>query len=214
MAVMYKMWHAQHGEDRSLRALLGDRNEGFYIDVGAWDPTDCSVTKHFYDSGWSGINIEPIPEYVQRLRKERPRDITLCCAISDKSERKEFGFLVGSGLSTFHEEYLVNASNHFKVVKYSVECLTLEQVCMIHVSPDLPIDFLKIDVEGWELQVIVGGNWRTYRPKIVVVEAVKPCSNIPAWDEWDGIVQGFEYDFIGFDGLNRWYIDRHLRPAG
>jgi hypothetical protein len=54
-------WYAQHGEDRSLAGLLGRRRRGFYIDVGAWDPVQDSVTKHFYDRGWRGINVEPHP---------------------------------------------------------------------------------------------------------------------------------------------------------
>ena len=52
--------YAQEYEDIILYAIIGDVSDGFYIDVGAYDPVDISVTKYFYDKGWHGINIEPL----------------------------------------------------------------------------------------------------------------------------------------------------------
>src|SRR3990170_2668962 len=76
--------YAQNFEDVILRRVLKDVEQGFYIDVGASDPVDDSVTKAFYDLGWHGINIEPIPTYFNLLCEHRPRDINLPVAISDK----------------------------------------------------------------------------------------------------------------------------------
>src|SRR5664280_2104755 len=68
--------YAQNREDVVLDRAL-HASTGFYVDVGAASPTVASVTRHFYELGWSGINIEPLPEYVAELRLERPRDQTI-----------------------------------------------------------------------------------------------------------------------------------------
>lgn len=69
--------YAQNFEDVMLHRAFRNVERGFYVDVGAFDPTHDSVTKAFYDRGWNGINIEPIPEYHARFTAERPRDINL-----------------------------------------------------------------------------------------------------------------------------------------
>src|SRR6267142_4363248 len=71
--------YAQNFEDVMLNRVFCGRNKGFYVDVGAADPITLSVTKWFYDLGWSGINIEPHPEFYQRLVAMRPKDVNLNC---------------------------------------------------------------------------------------------------------------------------------------
>ena len=66
--------YAQNFEDVMLARAFAGKTEGFYVDVGAMDPVDGSVTKYFYELGWSGINIEPDEEYYKRLVADRKRD--------------------------------------------------------------------------------------------------------------------------------------------
>src|SRR4051812_11935071 len=66
---------SQNGEDVVLMRALGHLGPGRYIEVGANDPTDDSVTRAFYNRGWSGITVEPMQDYAQRHRQQRPRDI-------------------------------------------------------------------------------------------------------------------------------------------
>src|SRR5207249_363695 len=68
------------------------------------------------------------------------------------------------------------------------------------------IDFLKIDVEGHERQVITGNDWRRFRPRIVVVEATHPMSRKPAWESWEKLLVDNDYKMGFFDGLNRYYV--------
>ena len=72
---------AQNFEDVMLWRVFRDQPTGFYVDVGAADPTKNSVTKWFYDLGWSGINIEPQPEYFKTLQLQRARDTNLNCGV-------------------------------------------------------------------------------------------------------------------------------------
>jgi FkbM family methyltransferase len=206
-------WFAQHGEDRRLAALFAGRRRGFYIDVGAWDPTKDSVTKHFYDRGWCGVNVEPHPAFHAQLVALRPRDVNLRVALGAERGERMLTLVGASGLATFEPALAENAEHWIaanrpapaEISQTKVEVLTLADVCRAHVPAATAIDFLKIDVEGWEEQVLRGGDWAAYRPEILVIEAVAPLSDVPAWEAWDGFVRAQDYGFIEFDGLNRWY---------
>jgi FkbM family methyltransferase len=210
------VWHGQRGEDRALARLFGRRRRGFYIDIGAWDPVKDSVTKHFYDRGWRGINVEPHPEYFGRLVAARPRDVNLQLALGDEAGTQSLILIGQTGLSTFVAPFAdyaqawarENAPEGADVAELSVEVTTLAEVCRRHIPPATEIDFLKIDVEGWEERVLRGGDWTAFRPRILVVEAVEPLTETPAWATWDPYIQAQGYDFLTFDGLNRWYRRR------
>ncbi len=76
--------YAGNREDVLLHRLFGAQQTGYYVDVGAGDPEDHSVTKHFYDSGWSGLNVEPSERLFRRLVADRPRDVNVNAAVSDE----------------------------------------------------------------------------------------------------------------------------------
>src|SRR5882757_5109014 len=84
--------YAQNFEDVMIARLFGDMHRGFYVDIGAAHPDFLSVTRHFYDRGWCGVNIEPTFCLYPLLCEARPRDINLQCAIGN-----------GPGLATFYE---------------------------------------------------------------------------------------------------------------
>ncbi|GAC1334249.1 MAG: hypothetical protein NVSMB14_01310 [Isosphaeraceae bacterium] len=159
------MWHGQNNEDERIAKLLPDypKNDGFYIDVGAWEPTLESVTKHFYDLGWSGINVEPIPYYADKLRAERPRDIVVEAVVSRHYEvggRREITWVHDTGLSSvipFHARKGIERG--FPSEKITVDVTSLSQICDAHVTTGKVIDFLKIDVEGYETETIEGMDW-------------------------------------------------------
>ena len=96
--------YAQNFEDLYLHRAFKDHSSGFYIDVGAWDPVRDSVTKHFYDAGWHGINIEPEPRAFGLFPILRPRDINLNVALGNAVGRAKFYRVADTGLSTIRPD--------------------------------------------------------------------------------------------------------------
>ena len=68
-----------------------------------------------------------------------------------------------------------------------------------------PVDFLKVDVEGFEREVLAGADWSSFRPRVVVMEATVPKSDEPAHEAWEPMLLEVGYRFAMFDGLNRFY---------
>lgn len=203
-----------HGrEDVYLwRALAGrvHHDVGFWIDAGAFDPVDASVTKAFYDRGWRGINIEPLKGPFQRLVEQRPRDINLQLLVSDAEGSETFYELDNGQLSTTNEEF---ARRHIQAGaqsnQYTVKATTLDKICEQH-APDV-IHFLKIDVEGHEAKAIQGMDFSRFRPWILVLEATEPNRmDRPTHMEWEHMIIAAGYQHVRTDLPNRYYIaDEH-----
>jgi FkbM family methyltransferase len=197
--------YAQNHEDVMLYRALREVKEGFYIDVGAQDPVIDSVTKAFYERGWRGINIEPNEEYFRKLQDDRPHDINLLTAVGREPDAISFYEVVHTGLSTTSAVYARgHAEAGYEVHLRNVPCTTLDTICA-----DCGVEtvhFLKIDVEGSERAVLEGFSFETVRPWIVVVEATEPNSTHEVSAEWEHLLVGRRYQFVYFDGLNRFYI--------
>ena len=67
-------------------------------------------------------------------------------------------------------------------------------------------DFLKVDVEGAEPDVLLNGDWQSYRPRVIVVEALAPYTLAPAWEAWEPFLGKHGYRYVMFDSLNRYYL--------
>ena len=192
--------YAQCLEDFILYCILYDIVNGFYIDVGANDPNDISVTKSFYLKGWHGINIEPLPNMYQKLLKYRIRDINLNIGASDKEESLILS--VNGGCSSVNKKYLRANGKTINIKAYP-----LSEICKKYVPNGEEIQFCKIDVEGHEKNVLLGFNFKNYRPKVFCLESVEPGSTIPDYKEWEyilienGYIFGYEYK------VNRYYFD-------
>ncbi|WP_435005878.1 FkbM family methyltransferase [Tundrisphaera lichenicola] len=200
--------YAQNYEDILLARVFREAR-GLYIDVGANHPIFHSVTKLFYDRGWRGINIEPSPILHTRLVEDRPEDVNLNVGLADNEGTLTFyESNVYHGWSTFRPEL----AEHYRgqsvsMIERPVPVTTLAKVCEDHVSE--PIDFLKIDAEGFEREVLLGGDFRRWRPRVLVIEN--------SWPEaWEPVLQGYAYRHVAFDGLNRFFVreeDEGLIPS-
>ncbi len=198
--------YAQNFEDVILHRALKDVKNGFYIDVGANDPVIDSVTKSFYDSGWRGINIEPVKEWFEKLQQERPDDINLQLAAGSHKGESDFYEVIGTGLSTMDKSIAERHARErgYKINKYKVPVTKLSTICEQHPNPD--IHFLKIDVEGAEESVLQGLDLRKIRPWICLVESTLPNLPTEDYESWEPILLAADYEFAYFDGLNRYYL--------
>ncbi len=208
--------YAQNREDVLLWRALGHVKNGFYIDVGANDPVHDSVTRAFYERGWWGINIEPVPSLHRSLAEQRPRDINLGLAAgAAEAEITLFDLPEVNGWATANPEVAAahRADGH-QVVESRVQVRTLAVICAEHARGD--IHFLKVDVEGFEEEVLRGMDFARWRPWVLVVEATLPNSRETNHAQWEALVTAHAYQFAWFDGLNRYYVaDEHpeLRAA-
>lgn len=196
--------YAQNFEDVVLDRALRART-GFYVDVGAASPSTASVTRHFYDLGWSGINIEPLPDYVAELRLARPRDWTVEAVAGASPGQSSFHVVAtDQDLSTFDPRRVEEmTAEGIRTDERSVEVVTLNEV--LERAKPVIIDFLKIDTEGTEREVLLGIDLRVWRPRVLVIEATFPNSQIPSHGDWEDLVLKEGYLFASFDGINRFY---------
>jgi FkbM family methyltransferase len=202
---MAKCSYAQNRED-VLLARVFPETTGFYVDIGAADPVEHSVTKYFYDLGWSGINVEPQGDLHARLRAERPRDRNLRLAVSDAD-----GTLVlhvaptHPGFSTTDADVArAMVERGIEIVDVEVPTTTLAALLDEQTPPE--ITFLKIDVEGAEERVLAGADFDRFRPRVVLVEATEQSSETPRYVHWEHLLLDKGYLFATFDGLNRYYV--------
>ncbi|QIL70097.1 FkbM family methyltransferase [Diaphorobacter sp. HDW4B] len=197
--------YAQNNEDVVLfRALEGVVN-GFYIDVGANDPVADSVTKAFYDRGWRGINVEPLERHWGDLERDRPEDTNLRCVAGPFDGNVDIWEPAVRGWTTASPKVVEeHKASGVSGVTHSVKMLTLAAICQQHVTGE--IHFLKIDVEGFEKDVLEGMDFQSFRPWIVVVEAFDPITKMENFDEWEPLLTSQAYSFAYGDGLNRFYV--------
>lgn len=193
--------YAQHGEDILLSRLFHGTRRGYYVDIGANDPDFCSVTKHFYERSWNGINVEPVPDLHSRLEADRPRNRNLNLGISNVVGTLTFyESPTITGWSTFSTPLAkVYRRRGLSVVERLIPVTTLTRLFAEYV--DQPVDFLKIDVEGHEREVLEGVDWTVCRPRVLVLED----SNS---DGWAHLVPESDYLQIWHDGINRFYVRR------
>ena len=200
---------AQQCEDIVLWRAFGEQPTGTYVDVGAGHPHEDSVTKLFYDHGWSGVNVEPLHFLHRLLVEHRPRDVNLEMGLSD--EYGELTFYVAPpeqyGISTF------SADNRaaLETQGFSFRPRTVPVGKLTDVLARFPpgeVDFVKIDVEGWERNVLLGADLALHRPKVLVIEAVEPGQPSRNSQDWEPLVFEAGYRPTLFDGLNLFFVHR------
>lgn len=197
--------YAQNFEDVMLWRALSHVEQGFYIDIGANDPLIDSVSLTFHEHGWRGIHVEPTTYYAERLIQQRPGDTVIQAAVGNGSDVLQFFEIPHTGISTavpaIAQEH---RESGFDVHEITVASITLSAILESCTEPE--IHWLKIDVEGFEQQVL--SSWRAslLRPWIVVVESTYPNSQIETHQQWEPLILAKGYTFVYFDGLSRFYV--------
>lgn len=162
---------SQGNEDVIIDQLLGNKYKGFYVDIGAYNPTRFSNTKRFYLKGWRGINIEPDPIRIKKFQKERPEDINLNVGIARQNGVLDFFKFDPSTLSTFSKKTAnsYKKQGHKLVETMKIRVYRLEYILSKNFRGK-EIDFFSIDTEGFDFEVLKSNNWKKFKPKVICIE--------------------------------------------
>lgn len=175
-------------EDLIIDWLLDYRKTGKYIDIGANDPEVGSNTRMFYERGWSGINVEPNKKDFEKLKQIRTRDINLNCA-------------VGTGEASYYSNGDHAVGN--TCVKELAEERGLKDVKILKLKPLkeifeenglVKVDFISIDVETFENEVLRSNDWSKYNADVLCIEGFGY-----------GWLKQYGYEFVFWDGYNSYY---------
>lgn len=165
--------YSQEGEDMLLLRAIGNKSNGFYVDIGSHHPTRFSNTKHFYDKGWRGINIDPLPGSKDLFDKKRPKDINLELAIG-KPAKLTYYMYDEPALNTFDvkmvEQRKKDKAPYNIIHSKKISIKPLSAVLRKHLPKGMVVDFMTIDVEGKDLEALQTNDWSKVRPKIILIE--------------------------------------------
>jgi len=166
--------YSQEGEDMILHRMFETKFDGFFVDVGALHPIRFSNTYKFYKKGWRGINIDALPGSMGLFNQVRPLDINLEIPVSDQVEVLPFYVFNEPALNTFSKELADERAskpeyNIDKVI--NIETHSLAEILEKYLPAGQTIDFLTIDAEGFDYQILKSNNWEEFIPKIVLIES-------------------------------------------
>ena len=190
-----------------LWRALGHVVAGSYVDVGAQHPVTDSVSLAFYERGWRGIHVEPSAHYAKLLRQHRPDEVVVEAAVCQGEDPIPYFEFAESGYGTCDANVADGHVKHgLSVNRLTVPAVSLADVLERHAEG--PVHWMKVDVEGFEHEVLRGWKPSSVRPWIVVIESVHPLTRCDQSAHWEPGLTACGYEFAHFDGLNRFYVAR------
>jgi FkbM family methyltransferase len=165
--------YSQEGEDLILLRIFEKKRTGFYVDVGAHHPFRFSNTYLFYRMGWRGINIDATPGSMKLFNKFRKRDINIEVAIGEKEDILIYYIFNEQALNTFDENLAKQRNGkmgYYIIKKLPLKVYPLSKILEEYLPIGQEIDFLNVDVEGKDFEVLKSSDWSRFRPKVVLVE--------------------------------------------
>ena len=171
---------SQSAEDLAILAVMNSTSNGRYLDIGAHHPTRFSVTRHLFQSGWTGVNVDANSDLLSEFFRARPNDVSLNFCVGHKDEYE---------LSVFHETAISTVDpswsakfvkeNNVKKTVRTVPGITIRQL-LDEYFPENGPDFLNIDIEGADYDALKSGHFESLspnrRPNWVLVESAAPLS--------------------------------------
>ncbi|MET0539967.1 MAG: FkbM family methyltransferase [Xanthobacteraceae bacterium] len=192
-----------HVENELKVAFFGRSTHGFFVDVGANDPQLASQTWHLEQLGWDGVLIEPQPDLAEELRKYRRTKVYAVACSSPANAGKALPLHVAgsphmTGIhASFDPNFAVPDMRRMGVIEVPVK--TLDEI-LIDVKAPVPIDFVSIDVETHEIEVLEGFDISKWRPRLMLIEDLALDLRLHRYITRRG------YKWIRRTGLNGWYV--------
>jgi FkbM family methyltransferase len=176
---------------------------GVYVDIGAYDPIRASNTNRLYQRGWHGLNIEPNPDQIARFVEFRPRDTTVNIGVAEERGQLLYTQFTEPMLNGFLEDKFVE--RHVRLGEGQVlsrKCIPVapaREIISEHFGHEQTIDLLNVDVELLELPVLRSIDFKSFRPKVIVIEIHGP-GNQSDWEEMEDptkAIRGWDIETIG-----------------
>lgn len=203
---LYKTSYAQGGEDMILNSIFTGVKKGTYIDIGANSPFDQSNTAFFYKKGWTGYNIDANPHAIKRLNSQRKKDCNILALLSDDNAEVNYNYF---------EISLYNGVNNpeeipSKLLKTErIKGKTLKQLIEEYNIPST-IDFLSIDVEGYDYKVLQSIDFNLLRPRAIVIESFDYLVDKSLNNKFSQLLQEKDYLFIAKTITNSIYVTKEF----
>lgn len=197
--------YSQTGEDLALNCIL--RSEpGFYVDVGCNHPTRNSNTFALYKAGWRGICIDANPDLIEQFTRLRPRDVSICAAISDEEKEAVFTDFVDDLFSSLSAEHVGSWKASTAIARQRpVNTRTLGGI-LNELNAPHAFDLLSVDVEGHDANVLRSIDLDVYQPQVIVVEMHGFDINSPNDSDIYRYLTARHYRFAGFLVLNGYFV--------
>jgi FkbM family methyltransferase len=184
-------------ENRLKEEFFGHATDGYFVEVGANDPEQWSQSFHLERKGWRGIVVEPQPELAEKLRQRRSAKVyAVACSGPEQSGRHMTLYLAG-GLSSFDPNLKVATARPEGAI--DVPLKTLDEI-LVDAGAPAPLDFLAIDVEGHEIEVLRGLDLARWRPRLLLVE-----DHVLGLD-LHRFIAARGYKWIRRTDINSWYV--------
>lgn len=166
--------YSQEGEDRILLRYFENKENGFYVDIGAHHPKIYSNTYLFYKKNWRGINVDAMPGSMEPFKKLRKRDTNIEAAVSDQEQILDFYIFSDPALNTLDKELAASrenpSKNHILLDRKQVTTRTLTSLLDQYLPVGQTIDFMSVDIEGYDLHALRSLDLKKYRPHLLLVE--------------------------------------------
>lgn len=160
---------SQFGEDLSIALLFPNQPNGFYVDVGAFHPIYFSNTHLLHRMGWNGINIDANSDVERVFKLKRPRDRFINAVVSQRPGNVQFTKF-GFGAFNCVSEHAETVDKKFRHGEATVDVVSLPLSRILSDANVDVVDFLNVDCEGIDLEVLQSNDWNTWKPKAICVE--------------------------------------------
>ena len=165
-----RLAYSHWGVDLIITKLLNSKNKGIYIDVGCHHPFLNNHSYLLYKSGWEGINIDIDYNSIDMFNFFRKSDVNIQTAVTDhKGEVDLFFYHNRAAKNTISKEFGSDAKEQKKI-----NSDTLNNIIENSKFKNSKIDFVSIDVEGNEMNVLNGFDLKKYKPKLILLEFILP----------------------------------------
>jgi FkbM family methyltransferase len=190
---------SQEGEDLILARFMEPRTTGFYVDVGAHDPFRFSNTAYFHTRGWTGLAIEPDPDGAMLIRRYRQKDVVLNLGVAQTKSEMMFFRFDEPALNTFSvaiAEQRQRRDGYRLIEQTAVSVDRLDNIFSRHLPAGQNIDFMTVDAEGFDLDVLKSNDWTRFRPEMVVAECFEMDLGTPVNDPTTSFMKSVDYDLV------------------